>query len=202
MAVCLPTEFFKRDVSNLATLVTCFTGLVLKNEWGSKCEDAVALPGLMPSSKFEQLTLDFTADGGFPLASAEIKTDLIPIPTIILPMAQIKYKVAMSFNGGIVGTIDTPLAKVSADASALTTVMAPVPLVVEATAQADFAAFVKTIFTSESVPIPLEGKADISFNIKTPFTLQASVRVISGIGYQTTTVFPGLNGLPNIKFDS
>ncbi|KAG0361122.1 hypothetical protein BG005_009109 [Podila minutissima] len=173
MAVCLPTEFFKRD-----------------------------RPGLMPSSELKLLRLDFTADGDFPLASAEIMTNLIPISTIILPMAQIKYKVAMSFNDRVVATIDTPLAKVSADASALTTIMAPVPLVVEAIAQADFAAFVKAIVTSESVPIPLEGKADISFNIKPFLASQASVKVISGIGYQTTTVFPGLKGLPDIKFVS
>ncbi|KAF9301511.1 hypothetical protein BGZ74_006621 [Mortierella antarctica] len=199
MAVCLPTEFFKRDV---ATLVKCFTGFVVNGEWGTKCQAAVALPGLMPSSEFKLLRLDFTADGDFPLASAEIMTNLIPIPTIILPMAQIKYKVAMSFNGGVVGTIDTPFAEVSADASALTTIMAPVPLVVETTAQADFAAFVKAIVASESVPIPLEGKADISFNIKPFLASQASVKVVSGIGYQTTTVFPGLKGLPDIKFVS
>lgn len=80
--------------------------------------------------------------------------------------------------------------------------MAPVPLVVDAKAQADFAAFVKAIITSEPVSIPLKGNADISFKIKSIFPSKASIKVISGIGYATNTDFPGLNGLPDIKFDS
>ncbi|KAG0323359.1 hypothetical protein BG000_002653 [Podila horticola] len=203
MAVCLPTEFFKRDV---ATLVRCFTGLVLQGNWGSDCKAAVALPGLMPDSELTQLTLDFTANGDIPLASsAKIVSYLIYIPRVVLPMTQIKYKVNMSFNGGVVGTIDTPWAEVTATASELTTIMAPVPLVVDAKAQADFAAFVKAIINSESVSIPLEGNADISFKIKpiNPFLAsEASIKVISGIGYATNTDFPGLNGLSDIKFDS
>lgn len=83
-------------------------------------------------------------------------------------------------------------------ASALTTSLAPTALTIAADAQVGFAAFVKALVTGDSVPIPLEGKMDISFNIPIPF-LGVQARTITGIGYQTITVFPGLKGLPDVK---
>lgn len=83
-------------------------------------------------------------------------------------------------------------------ASALTTSLDPTALTIAADAQVGFAAFVKALVTGGSVPIPLEGKMDISFNVPIPF-LGVQARTITGIGYQTITVFPGLKGLPDVK---
>ncbi|KAG0083674.1 hypothetical protein BGZ93_001670, partial [Podila epicladia] len=179
MAVCLPTEFFKRDFASVAKLI----------------------PGLLPATKLNQLTLDFTK-GEAPLASStEIVGSLIEIPGVTLPATKIKYKVDLSFDGAVIGTVDTPYADTSVKNTVLTVAMDPVVVTIDPKAQAGFAAFVKAVVTKDSVTIPLEGKMDISFDINVPI-LGVQARVLPAIGYATTTVFPGLNGLPNIKFDS
>ncbi|KAG0361125.1 hypothetical protein BG005_009112 [Podila minutissima] len=199
MAVCLPTEYFKRDLASVAKLAMCLPRFVADGTWGADCQAAAAFPGLLPATKLNQLTLDFTT-GEAPLASStEIVGSLIEIPGVTLPATKIKYKVDLSFDGAVIGTVDTPYADTSVTNAALTIAMAPVVVIIDAKAQAGFAAFMTAIVTKDSVIVPLEGKMDISFNFKSLLEMQPSVKVVSGIGYQTTTVFPGLKGLPDIK---
>ncbi|KAG0068195.1 hypothetical protein BGZ93_008872 [Podila epicladia] len=111
----------------------------------------------------------------------------------------------MFYNDVSVGHVETPYVPVTVTDSDMMAIMAAIPLVVPVAGHDAFAALAKELFTSESVPLPLTGKMDLTFTLPTlpsPFKVPTAPKSLNGIGLEIEVRLPGLNGLPDIKFIS
>ncbi|KAG0014476.1 hypothetical protein BGZ82_001745, partial [Podila clonocystis] len=107
------------------------------------------------------------------------------------------------FNDVSVGHVETPYVPTTTTDSAMTTIMAPIPMVVPVADHDAFAAFAKDLFTRESVSLSLTGKMDLMFTLPTlpsPFMLPSGPTTLTGIGLEIEVALPGLNGFPDIEF--
>ncbi|KAF8936161.1 hypothetical protein EDD21DRAFT_376718 [Dissophora ornata] len=195
VAIAAPIE--KRDAAS-DRIAACFVGLLFTGSWPGSCQAAVAVNlGLIKSIAINQMTMDFTPSNAWaPLTSSNsLVATMLSIPGITLPIDTVRQHIIISDNGVQIGNIDTPWSAASVSGAALTTSFSTSTLNVFSTSHTAFSGFISALSTSATHPVGLQGSVDVQLNLGIFGRL-----TLSGIGFQTTVNFAGLNNLSATKY--
>ncbi|KAF9378928.1 hypothetical protein CPB97_009249 [Podila verticillata] len=200
LAMGAPSNIFNRDPANIVTILSCLPMFILTGAWSPKCQDAVAIPGLIPLMNVDHIMMDLTTvDPWAPLASSDgISISILKIPGISLPLASGRVHLTIADNDTDIAHLDTPLPVVSMSGGKVTTTFSPAPVTISPNAREAYATLMADLVRLEAKGFTLKGTVDLTFSLG--FLL--GQRTISSVGFEMIHVFKGLNGMPDVRFVS
>ncbi|KAF9213213.1 hypothetical protein BGZ59_005693 [Podila verticillata] len=200
LAMGAPSNIFNRDPANIVTILSCLPIFIVTGAWSPKCQDAVAIPGLIPLMNVDHITMDFTTvDPWAPLASSNgISVSILKIPGISLPLASGRAHLTIADNDTDIAYIDTSLPVVSMSGGTVTATFSPAPVTIPPNAREAFSTLMADLVGLEAKGFTIKGTVDITFSLG--FLL--GQRTISNVGFEMVHVFKGLNGMPDVRFVS
>lgn len=153
--------------------------------------------GLIKTISINQMSMDFTPSNPWAptTSSNSVVATMLSIPGITLPIDSVRQHIILVDKGVQIGNIDTPWSAASVKGGTLTTSFTSSTLNVFSTSHTAFSNFVSALSTTASHPVTLKGAVDVKLNLGFFGHL-----TISGIGFQATTNFQGLNNLQNMKY--